>query len=83
MFNKLRNIGKGIKRFMNDSINAITEVEMAKINVCKELCKGVLKTCKSVLTSRKGRFTTGVAIIGVGIAIGGSLILSAYIPEFN
>ncbi len=46
----------------------------------KRLMGKKLDLCKEMIDSRTKRAVVGVVIIGLGIGLGGSLIISAYMP---
>ncbi len=42
-----------------------------------------IETCKEILSSAQNRLTLGLMILGIGVGLGSTLILSAYmkVPE--
>lgn len=49
----------------------------------KKFVEKKIEACKEILSSAQNRLTLGLMIFGVGVGLGGTLILSAYmkVPE--
>lgn len=55
------------------------EIELAKLEVKREIAKDVFTEVKNVLSNRKAQFVLGCATLGLGISVGcGFLYVSTH-----
>ena len=88
------NILKGLINVMKVTSEANAQVEIAKIDATKEVIMVTGKATKDIIMStgkaisnvikvpfknKKNMRVTGIVIVGMGIGIGGSLIISSYV----
>lgn len=90
----IKNIFERMTNLINKVSDANAEVKIAKIEAGKEIImvigkntkemliatgKGTSNAIKTPFKNKKNMRVTGIIMIGVGVGIGGSLIISSYV----
>lgn len=68
MFNKIKNVGKRVKKYMEE-----------KVEACKEFIRDDKNRLIMGLVILGAGLGLGVGVVGIGVGIGGGLIASVYI----
>ncbi len=75
-----KNILMRILEVVNYMIKKDNEIELAKLQVKREIAKDVFKAVSNTLSNRKVQFVLGCTTIGLGVSVGCGLL---YVSTHN